>query len=342
MEGCLPLKMAKIKKIKILIVGPSGEVGGVRTHVEHLDEILQPMADEVEISKSLRFRDFFYFCLVYRPQLVIFNLSIYRRQFIKNYIFRFLFSLCRPVTILHLHGGNFKELKLGILSRILLKPYFLSFKKIFCLTDEQYDFIAAIGNMTGKIEKIYNYVKIPPENLLQKDNEYLDLLYVGRLHPDKGVLEIIAAVNQLDNSKVRLWIVGSGELEAEVKHAQNQQITYLGKLFGSEKEKYFLKAHVFLLPSCWKEGMPYALLEGAASGQVLVATKVGAIDQVLEDGVNGFFVEPGNVTQLAAVINRLFSNRQLLREMGAASREIAVQRFSLDNLREIYVGLLQC
>ena len=339
--GYFSLKMPRKKCRKILIIGPLGEVGGVKTHVELLAEILHPLADnKVEISKSLHLRDFFYFCLVFRPQIVIFNLSIYRNQVIKNYLFRFLFAMWRPVCVLHLHGGTFEDLELGRISNILLKPYFLSFRKIFCITDEQYDFVAAFKNMENKIERIHNYVNIPEKDLLQKDDEWLDLLYVGRLHPDKGVMEIIAAVKHINNPKVRLWVIGSGEMENEVRCAQNQQITYLGKLFGSEKEKYFLKAHAFLLPSSWKEGLPYALLEGAASGQVLVATNVGAVDQVLKEGVNGFFVKPKNVTQLVNVIDLLFNDRQLLQEMGAASRQIAVQRFSLDNLREIYVDLV--
>ena len=339
--GYFSLKMPRKKCRKILIIGPLGEVGGVKTHVELLAEILEPLASKIEISKSLRLRDFFYFCLMLRPQIVIFNLSIYRNQVIKNYLYRFLFSFWQPACVLHLHGGTFKDLALGKISHFLLKPYFLSFKKIFCLTNEQYDFISAFNNLEERIEKIHNYVKIPPEKVIEKDNEYLDLLYVGRLHPDKGIMESIEAVKQINNPKVRLWVIGSGELEDEVRHAQNQRVRYLGKLFGLEKENYFYKAHVFLLPSSWKEGLPYALLEGAASGQVLVATDVGAIDQVLEDGVNGFFVKPNNVSQLVDVINILFNDRLRLREMGKASRQIALQRFSLDNLLKIYIDFVQ-
>ncbi len=330
----------KKKQKNIFIIGPVGILGGVRTHVEILKEILQPYADCIAVSRGLKVVDFCKHVIGGNTELIIFNLSVYRNQVYKNIFFALLFNRWFKISILHLHGGSFNGIKFGYVSRFILKYYLNSFQKVFCLTDEQYDFVTSVVGSTASVEKIFNYVNIPSHEKIIKDENHIDLLYVGRLHPDKGVMEIINAVKMLNDPRIRLTIIGSGELEREVSLSAGDTITFLGKLFGEEKDKYFYKSHVFLLPSQHNEGLPYALLEAASSGQVLVASNVGAINEVLKNGVNGFLVTPRDTQQVTDVLNQLLSDRSLLNKMGQASRELAEQHFSVEQLKTIYSQVL--
>ena len=118
------------------------------------------------------------------------------------------------------------------------------------------------------------------------------------------------------------------------------RIVFLGEKRGADKDRYLATAHVFLLPS-WKESLPYALLEAAAHGLALISTQVGAIDQVLCDGKNGFFVKPGDVPMLAHTIEKLLADRSMVLKMGKESRRICEERFALKNLQQIYDNLFQ-
>ena len=95
-----------------------------------------------------------------------------------------------------------------------------------------------------------------------------------------------------------------------------------------------------MLPS-WGESLPYALLEAAAYGLALIATPVGAIDQVLFHGQNGFCVEPGNVPMITQAMEKLLADRTMVLKMGRESRRICEERFGLENLQQIYDNLFQ-
>lgn len=215
-------------------------------------------------------------------------------------------------SILHVHGGNFSDVKLTRkpFFQKLLKLHLSSFSQIFCLTDEQYSSMTERLGCSKNVRKLYNYVDIPNEAQLNKEDDNLNLLYIGRLHPLKGIREAVSAVCKVKNERIRFWIIGSGELETELAQIKDKRIVFLGKKTGADKEAFLSKAHVFLLPTSWSEGLPYALLEATAYGLALIATPVGAINQVLYHGRNGFFISSGGVTSLVETIENLLTGRE--------------------------------
>jgi glycosyltransferase involved in cell wall biosynthesis len=96
---------------------------------------------------------------------------------------------------------------------------------------------------------------------------------------------------------------------------------------------------VFALPS-YAEGMPMALLEAMSWGLPVVATPVGGVPQVIEHGVNGLLVAPGDIDGLAAALARLFDEPALRDSLGAAARRTIAARFSVETalarLGELY------
>lgn len=95
-----------------------------------------------------------------------------------------------------------------------------------------------------------------------------------------------------------------------------------------------LKAHVLLLPS-WAESLPYVLLEAASYGLALIATPVGAVNKILKENINGFFVQPGDISALKRCIENFVNDRTLVTRMGKESRSICEKQFSIKNLGKI-------
>jgi glycosyltransferase involved in cell wall biosynthesis len=324
---------------RILIVGPQGDLGGVKTHVEMLRLALSSISDELMVCKGLHFYDIIKILLIYKPDLVIFNLSIYRNQVIKHIVFRPFFAFVGARCILHLHGGQFADLKTNVVVKWIMRYYFSTFGRIFCLTEEQYGFVTDCTKHGKNVRKIFNYVELPSKVSLKRNLDTINFLFVGRLHLEKGILDVVSAFQKINSTNIRLYIVGDGELEKDIRAVKDERIIYMGKLFGRKKKEIFQKSHVFVMPS-WKEGLPYVLLEAAANGLALVSSPVGAIDQVLKPGANGYFVKPGNAVQLVNVLQELIDNKKKLSAMGTASRIIVEDSFSIEKLKEIYEQIL--
>jgi glycosyltransferase involved in cell wall biosynthesis len=101
---------------------------------------------------------------------------------------------------------------------------------------------------------------------------------------------------------------------------------------------------IFVLPSL-SEGMPLALLEAMAAGVPAVATRVGGVSEVIENGKTGLLVPPGDSRALADGIATLLENPALATELGEAARQVAVSRFSLERMvrayQDIYAELIR-
>lgn len=113
---------------------------------------------------------------------------------------------------------------------------------------------------------------------------------------------------------------------------------------GVEKIRVFADADIFVFPS-YTEGFPMVVLEAMASGLPIVATPVGALPEFLEDGVNGFFVNIGDVDDLVERIEKLITDEELRTEIGLHNREYVVSRFDIKSIAkdlvDIWAGVLE-
>lgn len=175
-------------------------------------------------------------------------------------------------------------------------------------------------------------------------------LYVGTLSKRKGLGDLVSALRILGSDFARRWnfvVVGGsaevGEEEAdEIRHAveaAGYSDSLVGSLPQSGVRDQLERADVFVLPSHW-EGQPIAILEAMASGLPVLSTRVGAIPDVVREGVDGLLVEPHDPAALAEGIRRLAGDADLRRQLGASARRRAEASFDTSNLRsrmtEIY------
>lgn len=155
---------------------------------------------------------------------------------------------------------------------------------------------------------------------------------VGRLTSVKGHVYLLRAMQTLldKNVDARLVIVGDGPLRNHLKDlARELQIEKKVIFVGHQDEACdFIHAmDVFVLPSL-HEGIPMVLLEALALSRPVVASRTGGIPEVIEDGVNGLLVEPGNPVALAEVLEVLTQDVTRAEQLGKNGRMRVEQSFT--------------
>src|SRR5262245_42506317 len=169
-----------------------------------------------------------------------------------------------------------------------------------------------------------------PGNPIPNDGP-LRLLCVGRLIARKGQNHLIQAVKRLTDLgiDVTLDLIGEGD----ERHAYESQTDKLGLTSKIKFQGYvpreqiadhYASAHVFLLPS-YNEGMSVATLEAMAAGLPLIITRTCGTQELVEEGINGWTHDWGNIETLTAHIKRLAIDRPLARQMSVCSRSRAEQ-----------------
>lgn len=160
---------------------------------------------------------------------------------------------------------------------------------------------------------------------------------VARLHPAKNLPLLLAALARLRDENVRFdaVIVGDGKARGEVEEALRvlaltDQVELAGLATQPEVRAWWQRASVAVLSSD-REGFPVSLMEAAACGVPAVATAVGGVAELVDDGITGLLVPPGDVGALAAALRRLMADPALRRSMSLAARARAVGRFSLQH-----------
>ncbi|MGH3072982.1 MAG: glycosyltransferase family 4 protein, partial [Gaiellaceae bacterium] len=168
------------------------------------------------------------------------------------------------------------------------------------------------------------------------DDASLVIGAVGRLAPVKGHASFLDAAKLIvqEEPRARFLLVGNGPLQRQLRAQAAQLGLSDACLFlGDRADVYDLVAamDVFVLPSL-NEGIPMALLEAMALNRPVVATDVGGVPEVLEDGVTGLVAEPGRPGGLARGIAALLGDAERAAGMGRAGRDVARERFSREQM----------
>jgi glycosyltransferase involved in cell wall biosynthesis len=156
-------------------------------------------------------------------------------------------------------------------------------------------------------------------------------LFVGRLSPEKGISTLLTAWKQL-KGPIRLVIVGDGPSSPEVLEAsqRTRSIEWLGRRSGSEVYDLMGRALCLVLPSEWYEGFPRVAVEAFAKGIPIVASRVGALPDIIADNLTGLHFVGGNAEDLAAKLEWAFGHPELMRAFGRQGREEYELRFTAD------------
>ncbi|HEV2544564.1 MAG TPA: glycosyltransferase [Methylobacterium sp.] len=141
------------------------------------------------------------------------------------------------------------------------------------------------------------------------------ILFAGRLSPEKGVEILKQAAARLS---APVDVAGEGPLRERLEGAPG--LTLLGALPHGEMRARMSRAAALVVPSLWYEGLPMVVAEAYAAGTPVIASRIGALAGLIEDGVTGLLVAPGDPAALAGAIERLRNQPEDARRMGAAAR----------------------
>ena len=250
--------------------------------------------------------------------------------------------------LLTLHGYIREEYKIhvgfkkivNIVFGIPLERLALSkIPRIITVSPQVKDFISKKTN--SKIIMIPNGIdlkyiqKIQPAN---RNNNPI-VFFLGMLTKGKGIADLIKSISivKKDITNVKLFIGGSGPYEDALRKLVTEfdleeNVTFLGFLNEEEKFSYMKSIDLFILPSHW-ESFPIVLLEAMACGKPIIATDIGGVSYAVNNGVNGYLYEPGDVKELTNKIIKLLLNKELMEQMGKENQKKSLD-FNWDSIAE--------
>lgn len=149
------------------------------------------------------------------------------------------------------------------------------------------------------------------------------VLFLARLSPEKGGQEILNAWGQVSPATRELWIGGTGPEEDLLRKqaAAFPSVRFLGFLDVEGQKRAWAGSSFAVIPSIVPETFGMIVLEAWARQRPVVAYRIGALAENIDDGVNGVLVEPGNASALAEAIRRLSRDPERIRKMGLAGYE---------------------
>ena len=251
--------------------------------------------------------------------------------------------------VVHLHGGLFLTApKIPFVLEKILKWVF-SWDVPFIVLSEGEKEILMERFGAKRVEVLANCPEINDNaNFNLNLNDKLTLGYLGRIEPNKGMEELLSAVERLksEGRRFKVRIAGKEEREGEFlprfEKALGEDFEYCGLVSGERKREFLESLDVFVMPTYF-EGLPMSLLETMSYGAVPVVTPVGSIPTVVRDGENGFFVKVRDVDSICDAFRKLDEDREMMAKLSEKARLTIQENFSaekyVERLNAIYNSL---
>jgi glycosyltransferase involved in cell wall biosynthesis len=226
-----------------------------------------------------------------------------------------LFSGKPFVVTIHgsISGGFLDDFRLCERHPRLVRLILSRARVVLCVSEALTEAVRRCG--VENVVFVPNGIAIPTEVAAGSDDE---VFFTGRLSPEKGVRELAAATRGMN-----LVVTGDGPLR--------DLVPTLGFVSREELERRFASAAVVVCPSL-SEGFGVVCAEAMAHGKPVVASAVGGLANLIEDGVSGLLVPPGDVDALRAAIERVLADADLRRRLGAAARERIVSCYGWERV----------
>lgn len=345
----------------VMLLGPSlSAVSGISTHLNQLFrsrlaeefhllhfQVGSQGRSESVLQKMMRFLfspfQFLWRLIRQKPQIVHLNTSMDPKGYWRDLVYLLIARTLGKKIVYQVHGGALPQqfFENNRLMSILLRQVLRSADVVVLLGQEM---LHAYRNFSPDLhlEVIPNAIElgVDPEwkRIISTGDRPLCLAYVGRLAESKGIFEIVDALGILDKhgKNMQLIIAGDGPDEARLRNrvetlGLQHRVKFVGVVYGAEKDRVWNESDLFVFPT-YCEGLPYALLESMAARTPPLASPVGAIPDVMEDGVHGLFVPPRNPQALADAVGRLDDDRAWIHRMGELGRQRIVNHYSIDRL----------
>lgn len=285
-------------------------------------------------SLGVLFRAVFLF-LRFRPQIVHVN-TPYGWAFVRDGGICWLARIFGARSLLHFHGSvfpDFAEAQRPLLRRAI-RATLETCSLLIALESRTEAYLrglvpgARVIQLPNPVE-LGAFADVPRINSDPK--ERLELLYVGWIVESKGILELLDAV--VAEPAIRLSLVGPEDprFRRQLQPALDRlgdRVQLLGPCSHERVVERFGRSDIVVLPS-HVEAFPFVVLEAMAAGRPVVVTNVGAIPEMVRDGIDGFVVPPRDAEALAERLGQLVADPGLRARMGSSGRARVEERYSV-------------
>lgn len=272
---------------------------------------------------------------------------------------KFLFSqLCQFAGVpylLHLHGAEYVSFysRSGLVGQWVIHRLFSGACKVIVLGEYWARFVKKELDVDPlKVVVLPNAVKKVASVHAQAIREKVKILFLGRVGARKGVPELLgalAAPELKDHCGWHAVIAGDGDVEFYKNEANEKglsgKVSFPGWVGVAEVEELLTSSDILVLPS-HAENQPLSMLEGMGAGLAVIATPVGAVPEVIRDGVNGLLVPVGDADALAKALARVVGSQELRLKLGQQARldfektyDISKYRDKLETIYDDVLGL---
>ena len=145
--------------------------------------------------------------------------------------------------------------------------------------------------------------------------------FSGYLGEHKGILVLLKAFSNLNKTKVKAFLNIAGHLDQECKkfvyeNKLTKNVRFWGKVPNHKIEEVYAETDVLILPSIWPENQPLSIAEAMVSGCPVITTNLGGSVELVQDGINGYWVDRNDPSELTEIMRRFIDHPELLEEMG--------------------------
>ena len=295
----------------------------------------------------LRISKFIYFTIIKQPNAIILFVAL-EASLVEKGTMGWISKLLRiPVFIFPRGTRLIENAKKSALNKNMIK-FFLKGGNYFLCQGPTWEKFARdeMGFNVNNIKIIpnwtatNNFLKIG-ESKNYNINEHINLLFLGWVEKEKGVIELInSCIDLSENFKFNLYIAGKGSVEDEVKElVRNSSLKnstfFLDWIYGEDLENIFQKCNILVLPS-WTEGLPNAMIEAMSSGLAVVVSNVGNIPDLLIHENQAILVEPKNNNSLTKGIESLFLNFELRKNISISGYNFVKNNYSENKSIKIF------
>ena len=276
-------------------------------------------------------------------------------SFWENTMYVLIAETLSKKTFFHIHGGGFDEfyknsnrLVKFLIGKILNLPDTVivlssTWKRIFA------NFVPE-----NKIAVLENFVDFSRYSKFKREanpsKDIITVLFVGGVGAkEKGLYDVLKAIPVVIKrcENILFLVVACSTVKKLNTIHRKEEIAshtrFLGYLHGDEKIRVFTESDIFILPS-YSEGFPITMLEAMAAGLPVIATSVGAIPEVIEEGKNGFLIGVGDYHALAQKILILAKDKKLRRKMATNNiskiRKLYDRTIVMRKIDNLYAELL--
>jgi len=326
---------------------------------KHLVEI--KFSNELTELRKTTFRKIIHFFRVQKllketikqtgPDYIYFSIMPVGKGFWRDLLFVRQIKKKGVKLIYHLHNRGIEKHAKNLILRKLYQYVFQDSIIIHLSESLMQNEIVGLNLKSSLTKVIPNGVPLVDLPEQDKEGSISRILFLSNLFPDKGMFDLLKIMKILldKQTDARLYIVGEffrngyrkGLIEMIDRYGLNESVYLKGPIFGEKKWKVYQDSDIFLFPTRFKqESFPLVILEAMQFGLPVIASRIGAIPEIINHGKNGFILDPSDHEGFARVIRELIGQKEMLHRIGMAARQKYLENYTTvhleKNIRDLY------